>query len=94
MQDAGQSEDGLWKFGNEIFTVTLDPSLDPRDTLPLFGSKYNFKLHGVVDLPEYLVHFPTFQRCAVCVVCVCVVCVVCSVCVCSPSPLSCSMLGG
>ncbi len=67
LKEAGQSEDGLWKFGNEIFTVTLDPRLDPRDTLPLFGSKYNFKLHGVVDLPEYLVHFPTFQRCSVCV---------------------------
>ena len=42
--------------------MTLDPSLDPRETLPLFGAKYNFKLHGVVDLPEYLVHFSLLEE--------------------------------
>ena len=64
LREAGQTEEGLWTFGNEVFSVTLDPSLDPRDKLPLFGAKYNFKLHGVVDLPEYIIHFPTFQRSA------------------------------
>jgi mRNA (guanine-N7-)-methyltransferase len=57
LKKAGRNEEGLWSIGNDIFTVTLDPSLD-IDHLPLFGACYNFKLHGVVDLPEYLVHFP------------------------------------
>ena len=57
LRRAGQNEEGLWSIGNDIFTVTLDPSLDINN-LPLFGARYNFKLHGVVDLPEFLVHFP------------------------------------
>ncbi|CAI7993579.1 mRNA cap guanine-N7 methyltransferase [Geodia barretti] len=55
-------EDGSWYIGNDVFSVTLDPDLDPRESLPLFGAKYNFKLHGVVDLPEYLVHFPLLEE--------------------------------
>jgi len=47
----------MWSIGNDVFSVTLSPELD-LECLPLFGAKYNFKLHKVVDLPEFLVHFP------------------------------------
>ena len=63
LRDANQkNEDGSWFIGNGVFTVTLDSSLDPWEQLPLFGAKYNFKLHGVVDLPEFLVHFPLLVK--------------------------------
>ena len=62
LREAGQRDDGTWFIGNEIYSVTLDPKLDPRDRLPLFGAIYNFKLHGVVDLPEFLVHMPLLIR--------------------------------
>ena len=52
----GENEEGMWSVGNKVFSVTLDSSLDIHD-LPLFGARYNFKLHDVVDLPEYLIHF-------------------------------------
>jgi mRNA (guanine-N7-)-methyltransferase len=45
-------------IGNKIFTVT--PHIDMRHEIPLFGAQYHFHLHGVVDLPEYFVHFPLF----------------------------------
>ena len=32
--------------------------------LPLFGAKYQFHLEGVVDCPEFLVHFPTLVKLA------------------------------
>ena len=57
----GEDEDGQWSIRNSIFSVTLDPSLNISN-LPLFGARYNFKLHDVVDLPEYLVHFPLLQK--------------------------------
>ena len=45
-----------------MFSVTLDSELNPFEKLPLFGAKYYFKLHGVVDLPEFLVHLPLLVR--------------------------------
>nr|SVE73602.1 EOG090X07I2 [Daphnia atkinsoni] len=54
---------GNRKFGNPIFSVEfpLETALDPP---PLFGAKYNFHLEEVVDCPEFLVHFPTFEKLA------------------------------
>nr|SVE70470.1 EOG090X07I2 [Daphnia similis]SVE71094.1 EOG090X07I2 [Daphnia similis]SVE71725.1 EOG090X07I2 [Daphnia similis] len=51
------------KFGNSIFSVEFPPetNLDPP---PLFGAKYNFHLEEVVDCPEFLVNFPTFEKLA------------------------------
>ncbi|CAH0558088.1 unnamed protein product [Brassicogethes aeneus] len=48
-------------FGNDLFEVSLD--FDTNDP-PLFGGKYHFQLDGVVDCPEFLVHFPTFVELA------------------------------
>lgn len=48
-------------FGNDVFQVVFDSSVDK---LPLFGARYNFHLDGVVDCPEFLIHFPTFVRLA------------------------------
>ena len=61
LHSAENLENGSLSIGNDLFTVTLDPTLD-IDNLPLFGARYNFKLHGVVDLPEYLVYFPQLVR--------------------------------
>lgn len=47
-------------FGNELYNVTFEGEVP--DPLPLFGAKYNFHLEGVVDCPEFLVHFPTLVR--------------------------------
>ncbi|XP_064641319.1 mRNA cap guanine-N7 methyltransferase-like [Lineus longissimus] len=49
-------------FGNEIYQVTFDS--DNKEDIPLFGAKYMFHLEGVVDCPEFLVHFPTFVKLA------------------------------
>lgn len=48
-------------FGNEVYQISFQ--CDTSD-VPLFGAKYNFHLEGVVDCPEFLVHFPTFVRLA------------------------------
>lgn len=61
LQTTGNSASGSLSIGNSLFTVTLDPSLDIGN-LPLFGARYNFKLHGVVDLPEYLIYFPLLEK--------------------------------
>lgn len=49
-------------FGNSVFNISFEPGV--TENYPLFGAKYNFHLEGVVDCPEYLVHFPTFERLA------------------------------
>ncbi|KAJ4442161.1 hypothetical protein ANN_12027, partial [Periplaneta americana] len=49
-------------FGNEIYKVEFQ--CDTKPPLPLFGAKYNFHLEGVVDCPEFLVHFPTLVKLA------------------------------
>ncbi|KAK4879022.1 hypothetical protein RN001_007168 [Aquatica leii] len=48
-------------FGNGVFKVRFE-----CDTYkpPLFGAKYHFNLDGVVDCPEFLIHFPTFTKLA------------------------------
>ncbi|KAI9553421.1 hypothetical protein GHT06_021327 [Daphnia sinensis] len=51
------------KFGNSIFSVEF-PAETLLDPPPLFGAKYNFHLEEVVDCPEFLVHFPTFEKLA------------------------------
>lgn len=48
-------------FGNDIYQITF---LCDADSPPLFGAKYNFKLEGVVDCPEFLVHFPLLIKLA------------------------------
>ncbi|KAL1124102.1 hypothetical protein AAG570_001872 [Ranatra chinensis] len=48
-------------FGNSVYSITFDDSLSD-DNYPLFGAKYNFNLDGVVDCPEFLVHFPTLVK--------------------------------
>ena len=59
LREAEQGEDGQWCIGNNIYSVTMDS--DPND-VPLFGAKYLFQLHGVVNVPEYVVHFPLLVR--------------------------------
>ncbi|ETN62115.1 mrna (guanine-7-)methyltransferase [Anopheles darlingi] len=48
-------------FGNDIYNITFQ--CDPNNP-PLFGAKYNFQLDEVVNCPEFLVHFPTFEKLA------------------------------
>ncbi|PSN50636.1 hypothetical protein C0J52_15143 [Blattella germanica] len=57
LQKSGKST-----FGNEIYQVEFQ--CDTSSALPLFGAKYNFHLEGVVDCPEFLVHFPTLIKLA------------------------------
>ncbi|EFA03004.2 mRNA cap guanine-N7 methyltransferase [Tribolium castaneum] len=48
-------------FGNDVYQVHFDCDVNKP---PLFGAKYNFHLDGVVDCPEFLVHFPTLIKLA------------------------------
>lgn len=48
-------------FGNDLYRITF---LCDTETPPLFGAKYNFELDGVVDCPEFLVHFPMLVKLA------------------------------
>lgn len=47
-------------FGNSVFNIKASS----KDNFPLFGAKYMFYLEGVVDCPEFLVHFPTMEALA------------------------------
>ena len=50
---------------NSVYNITsFDPPLSKDEPPSIFGSKYNFQLEGVVDCPEFLVHFPTFEKLA------------------------------
>ena len=49
---------------NSVYSITFDHPLPDSDPPPLFGAKYNFHLEGVVDCPEFLVHFPTLEELA------------------------------
>lgn len=51
---ASASADG--SFGNELYRVT--PRFDAAAKPDLFGARYDFRLEGVVDCPEFLVYFP------------------------------------
>ncbi|XP_056646650.1 mRNA cap guanine-N7 methyltransferase [Diorhabda sublineata] len=48
-------------FGNNVYEVSIDFDINKP---PLFGAKYNFQLDGVVNCPEFLVHFPTLVKLA------------------------------
>ncbi|XP_037806821.1 mRNA cap guanine-N7 methyltransferase [Lucilia sericata] len=52
------SSDGR-SFGNEVYNIEFVCDTNPP---PLFGAKYQFHLEGVVDCPEFLVHFPTLVK--------------------------------
>nr|XP_019563910.2 mRNA cap guanine-N7 methyltransferase [Aedes albopictus] len=58
LRAAGEGADS---FGNDVYQITF---LCDTETPPLFGAKYNFQLDGVVDCPEFLVHFPTLEKLA------------------------------
>lgn len=49
-------------YGNSVYKVVLD--FDHTSKPELFGAKYNFYLDGVVNCPEFLVHFPTLVKLA------------------------------
>ena len=49
---------------NSVYGISFDPPLEDDTPPPVFGAKYNFHLEGAVDCPEFLVHFPTFERLA------------------------------
>ncbi|KAJ8902624.1 hypothetical protein NDN08_005944 [Rhodosorus marinus] len=54
------------EFGNSIFNMAFDgpDKYFPRDKSP-WGIRYRFTLdENVMDTPEFLVHFPTFQKIA------------------------------
>ena len=44
---------------NCVYSIKFDPELPSSEPPPVFGAKYTFHLEGVVDCPEFLVHFPT-----------------------------------
>ncbi|XP_055681660.1 mRNA cap guanine-N7 methyltransferase [Lutzomyia longipalpis] len=48
-------------FGNDVYSIDFQCDTEKP---PLFGAKYNFHLEGVVDCPEFLVHFPTLVKLA------------------------------
>lgn len=48
-------------FGNDVYKISF---LCDSECPPLFGAKYNFQLEGVVDCPEFLVHFPMLIKLA------------------------------
>ncbi|XP_067002666.1 mRNA cap guanine-N7 methyltransferase [Anabrus simplex] len=53
---------GKKSFGNDLYGVDFVGEM--QSPPPLFGAKYNFHLEGVVDCPEFLVHFPTLIKLA------------------------------
>ncbi|KAF5287720.1 hypothetical protein FQA39_LY15740 [Lamprigera yunnana] len=48
-------------FGNGLFKVKFE--CDTKKP-PLFGAKYHFRLDGVVDCPEFLIHFEILRKLA------------------------------
>jgi mRNA (guanine-N7-)-methyltransferase len=56
-------ETGTNCAGNSIYSVTFRDK-EALDKIPLFGARYDFHLEGVVDCPEFLVHFPTLTKLA------------------------------
>ncbi|KAI7908184.1 guanine-N(7)-methyltransferase domain-containing protein [Cokeromyces recurvatus] len=59
---------GSFGFGNSIYSITFDTIQDDEKKIKTgftpFGCKYMFHLVDAVDCPEYLVHFPTFEKLA------------------------------
>eukprot|EP01112_Ceratiomyxa_fruticulosa_P010272 TRINITY_DN2709_c0_g1_i1.p1 TRINITY_DN2709_c0_g1~~TRINITY_DN2709_c0_g1_i1.p1 ORF type:complete len:318 (-),score=49.34 TRINITY_DN2709_c0_g1_i1:229-1182(-) len=62
--------EGRKEFGNSVYKIGFDipgetNELDQEYDFPIFGCKYYFQLVESVDnVPEYLVHFPTFRKIA------------------------------
>ncbi|XP_058451910.1 mRNA cap guanine-N7 methyltransferase [Malaya genurostris] len=56
-----QRASGSDSFGNDVYRISFQCDTEKP---PLFGAKYNFQLDGVVDCPEFLVHFPTLIKLA------------------------------
>jgi len=54
-----RAADGM-SFGNEVYEISFDT--EDKQHIPLFGAKYHFKLEGVVDCPEFIVHFPLLEK--------------------------------
>lgn len=54
-----QRQAGNRSFGNDVYNIEF---ICDTEKPPLFGAKYKFKLEGVVDCPEFLVHFPTLVK--------------------------------
>ncbi|CAF0864642.1 unnamed protein product [Adineta ricciae] len=56
------------QISNDVYSIHFDPSVDLSEKtgegIPLFGAKYHFNLHQVVDCPEYLVYFPLLEKLA------------------------------
>ncbi|CAF1283304.1 unnamed protein product [Adineta ricciae] len=56
------------RISNDVYSIHFDPSIDlsgkTGEGIPLFGAKYHFNLHQVVDCPEYLVYFPLLEKLA------------------------------
>ncbi|GLV41535.1 RNA guanine-7 methyltransferase [Carabus blaptoides fortunei] len=59
---ARQRKANASSFGNDVYQISFQS--DTAQPPPLFGTKYNFHLDGVVDCPEFLVYFPTFVKLA------------------------------
>uniref|UniRef100_A0A8D9EKW0 mRNA (guanine-N(7))-methyltransferase n=1 Tax=Cacopsylla melanoneura TaxID=428564 RepID=A0A8D9EKW0_9HEMI len=49
-------------FGSDVYRIEC--LFDVFGPIPLFGAKYDFNLEGVVNCPEFLVHFGLFERIA------------------------------
>ncbi|XP_073487389.1 mRNA cap guanine-N(7) methyltransferase isoform X2 [Aquarana catesbeiana] len=47
-------------FENDVYGVTFQE----KGNYPIFGCKYDFKLEGVVNVPEFLVYFPVLVEMA------------------------------
>lgn len=47
-------------IGNDVFRIKFDS--EDKESFALFGAKYEFFLEGVVNCPEFLVHFPTLIK--------------------------------
>ncbi|KAI9499274.1 guanine-N(7)-methyltransferase domain-containing protein [Zychaea mexicana] len=58
---------GVNKFGNSIYHIDFEDTIQDENKetgFSKFGCKYMFHLEDAVDCPEYLVHWPTFERLA------------------------------
>ena len=64
--DRVQNSDNGSSVGNSVYSVTFENQelLKKPSKIPLFGAQYRFHLEGVVDCPEFLVHFPTLSALA------------------------------
>ena len=50
-----------YSFGNDLYSIKFSPE-SGKDNFPLFGTKYDFHLEGVVDCPEFLVYMPAVEK--------------------------------